>query len=374
MYMDALRGWMKNLWDFTRERVGRKNSVFLPSYVWIAFSNPEVTRRIRETHDPAIRMIGHCVEALVVNKLAADIDSRNVLFNNAELACLSTILGAESHDVELLLSQPGTVALMNMLSLTFGGIGGSVTDIVSSGVPNVLRQTLGILSQALSSEENPRVQLDQSIAIINGSDGTFECILVSRLLGLLNTSMRVTTPLTQLARTRCLRLCLKGLWYFGREFNQLGSSVPLPSYISLTFCNSEVTRRMREQPDHDIKVIRRCVGALVLNKLATDLSSRNVPVSNDDSELECISTILGTKAEDVMLLLNHPGAIEITNMIFLALDDSYHAFATMPSDVPDVVQQTFDILFEALPTELSTVMRRLNWRDNIYNGQCELVL
>jgi hypothetical protein len=78
MYRSVLRVWMKNLWDFTRQYNEPGNSVPLPSYVCIAFTNPEMTRRIREQRDLAVRVIGRCVEALVVNKLAADIKSRNV--------------------------------------------------------------------------------------------------------------------------------------------------------------------------------------------------------------------------------------------------------------------------------------------------------
>ncbi len=116
MYRGVLRVWMKNLWHFTREYNESGNSVPLPSYVCIAFTNPETTRRIREQCDLAVRVIGRCVEALVVNKLAADMNSRNVLVSNDELAYLSAILGTESHDVRLCLSQPGTIELLNLAS------------------------------------------------------------------------------------------------------------------------------------------------------------------------------------------------------------------------------------------------------------------
>ena len=105
MYRNVLRVWMKNLWDFTREYNESGNSVPLPSYACIAFTNPGMTRCMREHSDLAFRIIGRCAEALVVNKLAADIKSRRVPISDDELACLSAILGTESHDVRLYLSQ-----------------------------------------------------------------------------------------------------------------------------------------------------------------------------------------------------------------------------------------------------------------------------
>ena len=66
---------MKNLWDFTRQfnKPGNSELVPLPPYFPIAFTNPEMTRRIREERDLAVRVAGRCLEALVVNKLVADI-------------------------------------------------------------------------------------------------------------------------------------------------------------------------------------------------------------------------------------------------------------------------------------------------------------
>ncbi len=216
--------------------------------------------------------------ALIVNKLVADINSRTTPISDGELAFLSAILGTKSHDVKLLLSQPGVVALMNMISLTFDEIGGLVTDSVPSSVLDVVQQTLGILSQALSSQENAEMQLNQPIAIINGSNGIFERIIVSRLLDLLNTYVQVTSPLTEALRTSCWRVCLKGLWYFGRAFNRLGNSVPLPSYICIAFANPEIANSIGRSNDFVAHEIGRCVRALVVNTLAADTNSRNVPV------------------------------------------------------------------------------------------------
>ena len=57
---------------------------------------------------------------MVVNKLSVDITSCTGPVGVEELACLSAILGTENRDVELLLSQPGTIELVNMSSLALG--------------------------------------------------------------------------------------------------------------------------------------------------------------------------------------------------------------------------------------------------------------
>ncbi len=177
-----------------------------------------------------------------------------------------------------------------------------------------------------------------------------------------------------------LRVWMMNLWHFTREFTEPRNSVPLPSYVCIAFANPEMTRRIREERDLTVRVIGRCVEALVLNKLATDINSRdinsrNVLVTND--ELACLSAILGTKSHDVMLLLNHLGAIEFTKMVFLTLDDFYSfALETVPAYVLGVVQQTSSALSQGLPPELITGMglNRTDTLVNVSDGQCEFVL
>ena len=172
-----------------------------------------------------------------------------------------------------------------------------------------------------------------------------------------------------------LRVWMKNLWHFTREYNERGDSVPLPSYICIAFANPEMSRRIRRQHDLAVRVMGRCVEALVVNKLVADIHSRNFPVTND--ELACLSTILGTKSDDVMLLLNRSGAIEVTNMVFLALDDFYSfTLGSVPSYVLDVVQQTSSALRQDLRPEPKAKIRlyQTNTLMHISTGQCELVL
>ncbi|KAH9014086.1 hypothetical protein EDB85DRAFT_2123780, partial [Lactarius pseudohatsudake] len=357
MRKNRLRVCMKCLWSFAKAYNQLGSSQVLPSYFTVALASPEITRLVRSEEDSSIRMIGRCVGAMVVHKLAADIDSRTVLVSHAELECLSAILGTDGRrGVELLLSQPGAVALANIISLVFDKVGTWATHTVSSDALHMVQQTLGILSRDLPAQESAELQLKQTITVFSGSDGKFERILVSRLLDLLNTCIQVTSPLTEEVRAGCLRVCLKGLWYFGRAFNQLGNSVPLSSYVCIAFTSPETTHRLREQRDPAVRVIMHCVEALVVNKLAADNTLRTDPTRN--VELTCLSTILGIKSDDVKLLLRHPGAIEFTNIVSLAWANiDFPASVALPSDVPDVLRQTFCVLSQALPAELNSTMR-----------------
>ena len=172
-----------------------------------------------------------------------------------------------------------------------------------------------------------------------------------------------------------LRLWMEGLWRFTKACNETGDSVPLPSYLCIAFASPEMTVRIREERDLTVRVIGRCVQALVVSKLTADIKSRNVPVNSH--ELACLSGILGTNCDNISALLDHPGAIEFTNMVFLALDDFYSfTLETMPIYVLEVVQKTFSTLFQALPPEFHAEIqpKQTSSRMGVSNSQCELVL
>ena len=168
---------------------------------------------------------------------------------------------------------------------------------------------------------------------------------------------------------------MKSLWNVVRAFNERRNLVPLPSYIRIAFTESKMAHDIRREPNSDVCLIRRCIEALVVNKLTADINSRNVPVSND--ELACLSAILGTKNDEamptLMLLLRHPGAIELTNMVFLTLDNHYASNFSAPADV---VQETLRILSQALPPELkaATQLDQTYTLMNDSDGQSEVVL
>ena len=370
MRKNRLRVCMKCLWSFAKAYNKLGSSQLLPSYFLNTFASPEITLRVQAERDSSVRVIGRCFGALIVNRLTAGYTG---FIRQEELARLSTILGTRNYDVMLLNHQPGAVALLNMISLMFDEIGGLVIDKVSSGVLDVVQQTLSVLSHTGLSGEHAEVQPDRPISIINGSDGIFERVLVSRILDLLNSCTQVTSHLPEWQRTICLRLCLKGLWYFGREFNQLKSSVPLPSHIRIAFATREIANSIGRSNDLVAQKIHRCVGALVVNKLTGDINARTNPVGI--VELECLSATLGITSDDVTLLLRHPGAIELTNILFLSMAGIDSGSASEPLDLPDVIQQTFDVLLQVLPAELNATMRldRTGTLMNVSDSQYKLI-
>ncbi len=164
---------LKNLWHFTRVYIEHGNSIPLPSYIHIIFTHLEITRRIREQRNDSDHVIGCCVNALVVNKLAADINARTLPVNDAELACLSVILGTNSQDVTLLLSHPGAVQLANMLFLASDDVFFSFFWSPTSDVLDVVRQTFSIISQAQLDAE---MRLDLTDTLMDVSKGQCELI------------------------------------------------------------------------------------------------------------------------------------------------------------------------------------------------------
>ncbi|KAH9011163.1 hypothetical protein EDB85DRAFT_2160251 [Lactarius pseudohatsudake] len=342
---NRLRVCMKCLWYFGRAYNQLGSPQVLPSYIPDTLASPEITRRVRAEEDIGVRVLGRCFEALVVNKLAADIDSRTVPVTNAEFACLSAILDTEDGSVGLLLRQPGAVIIANMISFKFDEVSTLVANTIPSDVLDLVQQTLGILTQVLPTQESAAPQLDQPNAMTNVSNGGFERVLLSRLHDLLKTCTAEDSHLTEEVRTCYLRMCLKGLWYVVQAFNKHGNSVPLLSHICIIFSDPEMASRMREQGDHSVRMMVHCVCALVVNELATDIHSRTVPVS--DTELTCLSSILDIKGRDVAYLLHHPGAVQFTNMIFFMMSHHYKPSWTPTSSSLDVVQQTFGVLSQA---------------------------
>jgi len=251
----------------------------------------------------------------------------------------------------------------------------------STVVTSALERTLTSLDEDKEIEDfaarvpgffNSRTVPDATSAVLSlmSHQPNTDPIFGSRLHGLLKTCMVGPALLDENLRKNRLRVCVNCLWYFGRAYNQPGMSQPLPSY----FLNSlipEITRHIQAEDDTALRVVGRCVTALTVNKLAADINSRNVPVS--DTELELLSTILGTRSYDVRLLLSHPGAIEFTNLAFFALGD-FSSLVTdkVPLDTCHVLHQTLGILSQALPAGLSVISQTDTL--GVSNGQCELVL
>jgi len=306
-----------------------------------------MTRRIREQRGLAV--IGRCVEALVVNKLAADINSRTVPVSDAELACLSSILASESRDVRLCLTQPGIIELVNMSSFTLGHIGSLRANDVPLDARDVFQQTLNILSKALPAQENAELQPDQMVALSNISDDRFERTIVSCLHGFLKIYISGASPLTEEVRTSCLRVCLKTLWHSGKACHH--TSGPLPPYFPLMLASPEITHHFQTEQDPVARLTGCCFGALIVSKLVNAIKS---PISLssrvDNAELACISAILGTGHREDLLLPHQLRVINFRNFVSRILSETDTLFTAvgMPAEALNIVQDTFYTLGDGL--------------------------
>jgi hypothetical protein len=368
MYRTTLRGWMQGIWYFMRWYNERGNSVPLPSYVCVAFTNQEMTRRIREQRDLTVREMGRCVGALVVNKLAADVNSLKILVRDDEIACLSAILGTNSDAVELLLRYPGAVELTNVVFLALDDLDDSSPGTVPMYLLDVLQQTSSSLyhdippelkamirptqtdtSANLTGSGRAMIRLTQTDTLANLTGSDSECELVSSSVSIDCSSG--TSYLKAEIYMAVLHESTKNLWHLTR--GDAGKEHVLPSSVYVAFTNPEMTRRISKQHNLAVRAIGRCIGALVVNKLVTDINSRNVPAS--DVELACLSAILGAQSDDVGLCLRQPGTIQLVNLASLAMGDASSFQADqMPPGTHSLFQKTLAIVSQALPAQSTT--------------------
>jgi hypothetical protein len=358
--------YLENLWRLTKVHIQRENSNPLPSYICIAFTHPEITRRFCKDGEISAHVIGHCARALVVNKLAADLNSFTVplAVNDAELACLSSILDSQSRDLTLCLTQPGIVELVNLASFAIGHLGYLKACDVPFDPPDVLQQTLDILIQALPAHENVEVQLDETDALSNTSDDRVERAVAFRFHGFLKICTPGASPLTEELRTSCLRVCLKTLWHSVKTYHQTVDLLPLmrardptsypgplPPYFPLMLASPEVIHHFKVEPDSFARLIGRCFGALVVSKLVDDLKS---PVSlggyDQNAELACISAILGTGHREDLLMPYQLRVINFRLVVSLVIGEIDNLFTEtgMPGDMLNTVQLTLSFLADRL--------------------------
>ncbi|KAI9457990.1 hypothetical protein BJY52DRAFT_1270819 [Lactarius psammicola] len=363
---DVMRGrvldrCLKNMWDFTRVHIKHGNLVPLPSYFYITFTHPVITRRIRGGSTAAY-VKSRCIGALVVNKIAADINSRTVPVSDVELASLSSILDSDSRDVRLCLTQPGFVELVNIASIPLH----PNTFLNAKDVPldarDVFQETLDILSQALPAEENAELQSDQTIALSNISDDRFERTIVSRLHGALKTCILSTSSLAEEVRTSYLRLSLKALWHSAKAYHRTNN--PLPPYFPLILASPEITQHFQTERDPVARLTGCCFGALIVSNLVDALKS---PISLsdhvDNAKLACILAILGKEHHRNLLSFHQLWVINLWNVISLMSSEIDILFTTegTPADMLDISQDTLYILvnrlhnrsfgFEDVPTD-----------------------
>ena len=350
MYRDVLRAWMKSLWYFTRESNKSENLMPLPSYIRAAFANPEMTRRLREERDLAVRVMGRCVQALVVKKLTADIRSRNAPINTGdELVCLSIILGTESHEASLCLGQPGTIELVNLASLALGDVSSLRADQMPPDTRSVFQQTFTTLSPTLPVQGNAGLALGQTIPLVNVSDDKYESTIVHRLNDLLKMCVPSSSSLIEEVRTSHLRMCLKTLWHCAKAYHQISDL--LPSYFALMFARPEIIHHLRTEQDAAVRITGCCFGALVASKLVDALEppiSLGSPIPNAD--VACISAILGTEHRDDLFSPNQLHLINFRNIVSLMSSEIDTLFTSegIPADLLVIAQNTLYVIANSL--------------------------
>ncbi|KAH9071490.1 hypothetical protein EDB83DRAFT_251713, partial [Lactarius deliciosus] len=176
-------------------------------------------------------------------------------------------------------------------------------------------------------------------------------VLGSRINDLLRTCVPGISPLPEQSRKNRLRVCMRTLWYFAREYNQLGNIIPLPSYVRTVFANPEMSRRIQSEDDLAARLIGRCFDSLIARKLTQDIRSRTYrQVRVSPAELSCLAAILGKTSPEVVDLLRQPGEIGLVNIVSLMSSEKATLVRErVPLEVLDIFLKTLDILFAEVP-------------------------
>lgn len=250
----------------------------------------------------------------------------------------------------------------------------SAMDAPPSVDANALHWTLTTLDEDKEFEDfaarmpgffNPRASAgsDATSTILSLMSGpkseqsTSDPILGSRLRELLDTCLPGSSLLTEEQRKNRLRVCLKCLWYCVKAYDEK-SEVPLASYVRAIFASPEVIRWIQTEQDLSTRLLGRCFGALVVKKLASDITSpTRTSFAAITAEMDCISHILGATGERVNNWLGQDGAIELANVISLASGELKALVASgtkgVPTDVVDIFEQTLSILTEGIDSSLA---------------------
>ena len=364
---------LKNIWSRLQACHQPENSALFPSYILIAFASPVLTRHIRMEQDSAIRVMGHCIEALIIKELISGIKpstNPNVPIRNDKLAWLSAILYTEIDDVKFCLECPGAVELATIVSIALGDVDSLGINVLPSDVCNAAHHTLAILSQTA------KPYLEQPIAELNILDAHFGRVVMN---GLSNLWVRIAATPSANVRRSCLRMCLKNLWGCAKAY-QLNALKPLPSYFPSILTHLERTHPIRDQKDPVSRVVGCCFGALITTKLVADIRLRtdsNVYLNESEREYLSAQAIASSMNYDSMFGLGQPGAIEVINIVLLVSDyfNFLAADPAAPSLALNVIPQTFSILTRALPAEISTDLGLDQIDPQVYpDGQCAIVL
>ena len=178
----------------------------------------------------------------------------------------------------------------------------------------------------------------------------FDPILGSRLDDLLKTCVPGISPLKEELRKNRLRVCMRTLWYFARQYEMSQNTTPLPSYVRAVFASPEMSRQIQSEEDIAARLIGRSFNSLIVKKLTQDIDSHITQGSHASvEELSCIASILDKPSVEVADLLRHPGAIGLANFVSLTSSEMGTIVeGRVPSEVLHIFRMTLDILLADL--------------------------
>ncbi|KAH9051454.1 hypothetical protein EDB87DRAFT_838251 [Lactarius vividus] len=184
------------------------------------------------------------------------------------------------------------------------------------------------------------------LSLMSAQSDQFDPVLGSRIDDLLKTCVPGTSPLREELRRNRLRICMKTLWYYAREYNRSGNTNPLPSYVRTVFADPEMTRQIQSEKDPAACLIGCSFSSLIVKKLAQDIGSCTDQGPHvTEAELSCLAAILGRTNAEVATFLTLPGVVGLANIISLTSSKIYTLIeGRMPSEVVDIFRTTLDML------------------------------
>ena len=203
--------------------------------------------------------------------------------------------------------------------------------------------------ESASVENAPSIMLSL-MSVQPSQEQHLDPILGSRLNDLLETCVPEISPLSNGLRKNRLRICMRTLWYFARQYDMPQNTTTLPSYFRANFAGPERIRQFHSEEDTAARLIGRSFSSLIVKKLARDIGShttRGHPASVE--ELSRLGDILDKTSAEVADLLRQPGAIGLANFISLTSSEMGTIVeARVPSEALHIFRTTLDILLADL--------------------------
>jgi hypothetical protein len=203
--------------------------------------------------------------------------------------------------------------------------------------------------ESTTVQEAPSIMISLMDVHTSQLPNQFDPTLGSCINDLLKTCVPGTSPLMEEARKSRLRICMRALWYFAREYS--GPKAPLPPHVRAIFATPEMTSLIQSEKDLAARLIGGCFHSLIVKKLVWAISSCE---RLDQLDLSYLAGFLGQTTSEVTDSLSQQGAIELASIISLAssLVDTL-VEERVPPEVQDICQKSLKILTDDLLLTLS---------------------